>query len=140
MSEVAQDGSNWFAHAFCPASACWIKPSILPDLMSALAFVCPCGPPWLRSFESWNGLTHWPLAGSFTHTAGCPFCMGIPSAPGNVPKYESKDRFSCIMTTTCWILWMPAAAPVPVVAGKAEDDEPTGVGDAVLSEEHAIAT
>src|SRR5581483_7651247 len=23
------------------------------------------------------------------------------------PKYESNDRFSCMMMTTCWILWMP---------------------------------
>ena len=34
--------------------------------------------------------------------------IGIPSAPGKVPKYESKERFSCITMMTCWILWIPA--------------------------------
>jgi len=38
---------------------------------------------------------------------GAPFVMGMPSAPGYVPKYESNERFSCMITTTCWILWMP---------------------------------
>ena len=32
---------------------------------------------------------------------------GSPSAPGNVPKYESNDRFSCMITTTCLIRWIP---------------------------------
>ncbi len=32
-----------------------------------------------------------------------PFCAGIPSAPGYVPKYVSKERFSCMMMTICLI-------------------------------------
>jgi hypothetical protein len=44
----------------------------------------------------------------------------MPSAPGNVPKYESKDRFSCMMTTTCWILWIAS----PAGAGGGEVDDP----------------
>ena len=36
-----------------------------------------------------------------THTVGCPFCIGIPSAPGKVPKYVSNERFSCMMMITC---------------------------------------
>jgi len=28
----------------------------------------------------------------------------MPSAPGYVPKNESNDLFSCMMTTTCRIL------------------------------------
>ena len=35
--------------------------------------------------------------------------IGIPSTPGYVPKYVSNDRFSCITTITCLILWMPVA-------------------------------
>jgi hypothetical protein len=31
----------------------------------------------------------------------------MPSAPGNVPKYSSNDRFSCMTMTTCWILSIP---------------------------------
>ena len=33
----------------------------------------------------------------------------MPSAPGYVPKNESNDLFSCMMTTTCRILWMPVS-------------------------------
>src|SRR3954462_3551222 len=32
---------------------------------------------------------------------------GMPSAPGNVPKYSSKLRFSCMMNTKCLILSSP---------------------------------
>ena len=46
--------------------------------------------------------------GSGTQTAGAPFFIGIPSAPGKVPKKESKERFSCMITTTCLIVWIPA--------------------------------
>ena len=42
-------------------------------------------------------------------TVGIPLRIGIPSAPGNVPKNESNDRFSCMMITTCLILWIPVA-------------------------------
>jgi mannose-6-phosphate isomerase-like protein (cupin superfamily) len=34
----------------------------------------------------------------------------MPSAPGYVPKYESNDRFSCMITITCRILRMPGPA------------------------------
>jgi hypothetical protein len=34
---------------------------------------------------------------------GLPPKPGIPSAPGNVPKYWSNERFSCMMITTCRI-------------------------------------
>src|SRR5450759_705720 len=51
----------------------------------------------------------------------CPFWVGSPSAPGKVPKYWSKLRFSCMITTTCWILWIPPAA--------------SGVGDGVVADE-----
>src|SRR5262245_66649328 len=33
----------------------------------------------------------------------------MPSTPGYVPKYESNDRFSCMITTTWSILWLPVA-------------------------------
>ena len=46
-----------------------------------------------------------PVVGCYgTQTVGCPFCIGIPSAPGYVPKYVSNDRFSCMITSTCWIV------------------------------------
>jgi hypothetical protein len=41
-------------------------------------------------------------------TVGTPFFIGIPSAPGNVPKYESNERFSCTIKMTWRILWIPA--------------------------------
>src|SRR5258708_21768122 len=53
---------------------------------------------------------HVPVAGSGTQVVNCPFWVGSPSAPGYVPKYWSKLRFSCMITTTCWILWIPLAA------------------------------
>jgi hypothetical protein len=40
-------------------------------------------------------------------------------APGQLPKYESKDRFSCMITMTCLNLWMPRSAPRTETAGKA---------------------
>ena len=45
-----------------------------------------------------------PVAGLGTQTVGLPPFMGIPLAPGNVPKYESNERFSCMMMMTCLIL------------------------------------
>src|SRR5690242_13358367 len=39
-----------------------------------------------------------------------PFFLGRPSAPGYVPKNWSKERFSIMITTTCWILWIPVTA------------------------------
>jgi len=45
----------------------------------------------------------------------------IPSAPGYVPKYVSNDRFSCMITTTCLMTWMPESrAPALVVVGVTE--------------------
>jgi hypothetical protein len=49
-----------------------------------------------------------------------------------------------MMTTTCWILWMPAAAALLVTDGEADDEalaelDDVGVGDAELSDEHAMA-
>src|SRR5207253_8777437 len=54
-----------------------------------------------------NGRSHVPFLGSGTHTLGAPSRIGMPSAPGNVPKYESNERFSCMITTTWRILWIP---------------------------------
>jgi hypothetical protein len=49
-----------------------------------------------------------------------------------------------MMTTTCWILWMPAAAALLVTDGEADDEalpelDNIGEGDAELSDEHAMA-
>jgi hypothetical protein len=60
---------------------------------------------------------------------GLPARPGIPAAPGYVPKYESNDRFSCMMITTWRILWIPtpvtggATVVVGVVAVAAVDVE-----------------
>ena len=105
-----QLGSSGPLQVFLPPWASAMKPSILPPLMSAAALVSPCGPPAFLSAESWNGLTQVVVFGSGTQTVGTPFRIGIPSAPGKVPKYESNDRFSCMITTTCWIF--PAAVAV----------------------------
>ena len=61
------------------------KPSILPPSMSRCASTAWWEPPKLRSFASWNGRMQGPF-GLGTQTAGRPYCIGIPSAPGNVPK------------------------------------------------------
>src|SRR5258707_13105364 len=87
-----------------------MNPSILPPLMSRSASTWSCGPPAFRLDGSWKGLTHACLYGSGTQTVGTPLRIGMPSAPGNVPKYESNDRFSCMIITTCLILWIPVAA------------------------------
>ena len=62
------------------------KPSILPPLMSLIASMWSCGPPPLRLAESWYGFTHSSVWGSGEQTVGTPSFIGIPSAPGNVPK------------------------------------------------------
>ena len=67
------------------------------------------GPARLAVGVVWYGLTQWCPYGSGTQTVGMPLRIGIPSAPGNVPKNESKDLFSCMMITTCLILWIPVA-------------------------------
>ena len=61
-----------------------------------------------------------PVVGSFMQTVNLPLEVGNPSAPGYVPKYESNERFSCMMITMCLIFsraW-------------ARDSETGGVGDA----------
>src|SRR5947209_2934755 len=80
-----------------PFSAWETKPSIaqavrvagVEQSMSAVALAAPCGPPRFLSLVSWNGFTQPPLTGSGTHGTlpGLPARPGIPSAPGNVPKY-----------------------------------------------------
>ena len=82
---------------FCPFSAWATKPSIWHPVraaafvqsMSAVALAAPWGPPKFLSFVSWNGATQPPFSGSATHgtAPGLPSSAGIPSAPGNVPKY-----------------------------------------------------
>src|SRR5690242_5369119 len=82
---------------FCPFSDWDTKPSIaqparvagVVQSMSAVALAAPWGPPKFLSLVSWNGATHPPFTGSGTHgkVPGLPARPGIPSAPGNVPKY-----------------------------------------------------
>src|SRR5579871_3264686 len=58
-------------------------------------------------------------------TVNFPFAAGIPSAPGKVPKYVSNERFSCMITTTCWIL-----PPDTLLEGEGGDVGPApGGGD-----------
>ena len=54
--------------------------------MSRIASTWSCGPPALRSAVSWYGFTQTPVAGSVEQTVGTPSSIGIPSAPGYVPK------------------------------------------------------
>jgi hypothetical protein len=76
-----------------------------------------CAPPftWLAS---WYGYWQPALRGSGRHTLNCPSLVGIPSAPGKVPKYESNERFSCMITTTCRIRWIPWCRPARSGAGR----------------------
>src|SRR5689334_21365424 len=80
---------------------------------------------------------HWLVAGSLTHAVGVPLFIGMPSAPGYVPKYESNDRFSCWITMMCLILWMSpgadAGVAVTVDAVDFEDDEEPLLQDATRS-------
>ena len=69
-----------------PACACRTKPFIRPPLMSFNASMWSCGPPALRSAVSWYGRWQLRVDGSGTQTVGTPFFIGIPSAPGYVPK------------------------------------------------------
>ena len=59
-------------------------------------------PPAFTSCWSWNGRTQ-PSWGLFGCKPATQVLGRIPLAPGNVPKYESKLRFSCMMTITCLI-------------------------------------
>ncbi len=54
--------------------------------MSAVALFWLWGPPPLTSAWSTYGFTHCPVVASGEHTVGTPLAMGIPSAPGYVPK------------------------------------------------------
>ena len=56
--------------------------------MSVIEASVPWGPPWSMRFVSWYGVWHTPgWVGSGEHTVGLPFAsIGMPSAPGNVPK------------------------------------------------------
>src|SRR5690349_18694093 len=68
-------------------SACETKPSIKPPFTSAAIDAAPCGPPPLLSAWSAYGVAQTPAAGSGLHTVGAPLAsVGIPSAPGKVPK------------------------------------------------------
>src|SRR5215475_5220507 len=103
------------------------NPSIAPPSMSAVALDCPCGPPPLTSAVSWNG--RWqPPAGSRTQTVGTPPAIGIPSAPGYVPKYESNDRFSCMITTMCLIFCAASVASMAGPPGKGALADGGGAG------------
>src|ERR1700674_3292357 len=109
LIEFVQLGSTDWTHPLWPFSAWPTKPSILPALISVVAFVLPCGPPPFLSVASWYGCTHPPLSGSGTHTVNFPFWRGSPSTPGYRPKYSSRLRFSCMITTMCWIFCTPVA-------------------------------
>src|SRR5215468_6122462 len=83
----------------CASSAAPRNPFIKPRAVSLIAALSECGPPPLIGLESWYGRTQLCRAGSGTHGTGpgLPAKPGIPSAPGYVPKYESKLRFSCMI-------------------------------------------
>src|SRR5947208_11606776 len=92
-----------------------MKPSILPPSMSLAMDAVVCGPPWSMSFLDSHGRVHpWVTAGLGTQMK-LPFAsVGIPSAPGNVPKYWSNERFSCITMMMC--LSLPPLGSVALVA------------------------
>jgi hypothetical protein len=50
----------------------------------------------------------------------CEDAVGSPNpiAPGKVPKYSSKDRFSCVKITTCLISVIPLIIGVPTIIVK----------------------
>ena len=50
--------------------------------------------------------------GSGAQVVGTPSFMGMPSAPGKVPKYSSNERFSCTTNITWLMLSMPAAGSI----------------------------
>src|SRR6516225_6347566 len=88
--------------------------------MSVTALLRPWPAPPFTRLGSWKGLSQPPVRGSGTQTVNCPFFAGMPSAPGYVPKNESNDLFSCMMITTCLILWMPVSAWAPAEPGGEE--------------------
>jgi len=63
------------------------NPSILPASTSVTDARWSCGPPCAYWLVLWYGRTQCPSTGSGTHGSGVPSGrIGIPSAPGNVPK------------------------------------------------------
>jgi len=83
-----------------------MKPSMRPPFTSFWPATGPCAPPESSApFGSRNGFTQRPTPFG-THTVGTPCFIGIPSARGYVPKKESKERFSSMITITCRISWM----------------------------------
>jgi len=86
VAELRHAGSVAEVQVLLAPSAWAMKPSICPPSMSAVALVSPCGPPPLTSAWSTYGWTQLPVWGSGTQTEGTPSCMGMPSAPGKVPK------------------------------------------------------
>jgi hypothetical protein len=76
-----------WSHAFIrPATAERANPSIAPPLMSRSAAVTLCGPPPSINEVSWYGRTQPATPGTGTQTVATPLRIGIPSAPGKVPK------------------------------------------------------
>jgi hypothetical protein len=57
-----------------------------PAPTSRISDEAVCGALELRGEWSKYGRTHAFKVGSGRHTVGTPSCIGIPSAPGNVPK------------------------------------------------------
>src|SRR5262249_49538501 len=95
------------------------------------------GPPGLpRWGRGWGGLPP-PVFGSGEHTSGTPSRIGIPSTPGYVPKYESNERFSCMITTTWRILSIPVAADA---AGDFERAASTVPAESAIPAPSAIAS
>src|SRR5947207_9022346 len=99
------------------------QPFIFPSAMSALADHTSCPPPRFRNHESWNGFTQTPVSGFGLHTVGTPSFIGIPSAPGNVPKNESNERFSCMTMMTCLIFCRASARTSIVGLGVGRTDD-----------------
>src|SRR5215472_14681801 len=139
VAEFVHAGFVGSAQPFLPANAWATKPSILPPSMSAVALFWPCGPPPFTSEWSTYGLTHALVRGSGTHADA-----GMPSAPGKVPKYVSKLRFSCWITMMCWILWIPVSfaalgvgVPVPDVHAAASRPPDTVSTSHLLTLMHA---
>src|SRR5438309_1270881 len=101
-------------------SATRMKPSMRPPSTSSFAASVPCAPPESSApFRYRNGLTQ-PPTPFRTHTFGTPCFIGIPSACGYVPKKESNERFSSMITITCLILWMPCRALGAAARGDTE--------------------
>ena len=61
--EPAAQAGSFAAHDVFAPSACATNPFIESPLISAVALVCPWGPPAFLSVGSRNGLSHDPVAG-----------------------------------------------------------------------------